>query len=162
MYSDFDDPFRSSQQPSASAERAESSISADATVQRGTSSTTVVISNVYAFSFTASMVTRHMQSLERWGSGTFTEQRRIYCRQRHTPRLHVHPHLHVHTYILAATRRHDYTAGVCTPVSLNLQKIPNPYVRLHGRSHLLSHTLLELRGACFGLAASVDTFWTVP
>jgi hypothetical protein len=68
----------------------------NATAQRETKSTAVLVMfMLLPPSLRASMVTRHTQSQERWGSGTFTEQRRIP--QRHTPRLHVQ---YLHNYHL--------------------------------------------------------------
>jgi hypothetical protein len=122
--------------------------SVNAIAQRETRGTTVlVISMLLLLIFTDLMVTGHTK---KGGARYFTEQRRLPLR--HTPRLHVHfpP---TSACIPSATRRHDYIAGVYPPVSSNIQNVPNPHVRLHGRSHLLSHTPLEVRGACLGLTA---------
>jgi hypothetical protein len=93
----FGNPFRNSDHDRVSAQRRYWNTSVNHMVQRGIRSIAVLVMFILLLP-SLIMVTRHLQSQERWGSGTFTEQRRLA--QRHTPRL-LHFHLHVHAYRLS-------------------------------------------------------------
>jgi hypothetical protein len=129
--------------------------SVNTVAQRGTRGVTVfVIFTLLLPIFTDLMVTRHTQIKKKRGSGI--RRTKAPSTTPHTSAPRTFPTYIRCACIPSATRRHEYIAGVCPPVSSNIQNVPNPHVRLHRRSPLLSHTPLELRGACLGLTTSVD------